>query len=74
MRFKFRPRNIQVFQRLRGPIAALRDRLDLLMPVRRILAVEIAGHQIIGAVAEGKGRRLARRRAEWTRRCCSNWC
>lgn len=29
------------------------------MPIRRVLAVEIAGTQIIGAVAEGKGRRLA---------------
>ena len=60
MRFTFSPViNSHLIQRIGRPLAALRDRLDLLMPTRRILAVEIAGHQIIGAVAEAKGRRLA---------------
>lgn len=50
---------ITLLKRLRTRFAALRDRVDALLPARRMLAVEIVGGQIIGAVAEGKGRRLA---------------
>ncbi len=48
----------QSLTRLPHPLIALRDRVTALLPARRMLAVEIAGHQIIGAVAEGKGRKL----------------
>ncbi|MGI6656190.1 MAG: hypothetical protein ACOX5Z_05085 [Desulfobulbus sp.] len=44
---------------LRGRIARLRSRCEQLLPTRRMLAVEISGHHIIGAVAKRKGRRLA---------------
>ncbi|NCC95091.1 MAG: hypothetical protein EOM10_17795, partial [Opitutae bacterium] len=54
----FKLPNIPQCNRLRSRMTALRGRLEQLLPTRRMLAVEISGHQIIGAVAEGKGRLL----------------
>lgn len=58
MRLTFKLPNIPQCNRLRSRMTALRGRLEQLLPTRRMLAVEISGHQIIGAVAEGKGRLL----------------
>lgn len=58
MRLAFNLPDIPRLNRLRSRMTGLRGRLKLLLPTRQMLAVEISGHQIIGAVAEGKGSNL----------------
>nr|WP_320013181.1 hypothetical protein [uncultured Desulfobulbus sp.] len=58
MQLPFTFPNIPRPKQLGRRIGKLRGRLERLLPTRRMLAVEICGQQLIGAVAEGRGRKL----------------